>query len=97
LRAPDEQTLKGRRDRAILAILLGCGLRRAEVAKLQIRDVQQREDHRALSRAPGMITPVRCERCDAISAAMCWRVGRRRVPAPNVLLNESRSSENAQP
>ena len=29
LRAPDEQTLKGRRDRAILAILLGCGLRRA--------------------------------------------------------------------
>ena len=48
LRAPDEQTLKGRRDRAILAILLGCGLRRAEVAKLEIRDIQQREDHWAL-------------------------------------------------
>jgi site-specific recombinase XerD len=48
LRAPDEQTLKGRRDRAILAILLGCGLRRAEVAKLQIRDIQQREEHWAL-------------------------------------------------
>jgi site-specific recombinase XerD len=48
LQAPDGQTLKGRRDRAILAILLGCGLRRAEVAKLQVRDVQQREDHWAL-------------------------------------------------
>ena len=48
LRAPDEQTLKGRRDRAILAVLLGCGLRRAEVAKLQIRDIQQREEHWAL-------------------------------------------------
>ncbi len=46
--APDEQTLKGRRDRAIRAILLGCGLRPAEVAKLQIRDIQQREDRRAL-------------------------------------------------
>jgi site-specific recombinase XerD len=45
LRAPDEQTLKGRRDRAILAILLRCGLRRAEVAKLQIRDIQRREEH----------------------------------------------------
>jgi site-specific recombinase XerD len=45
LRAPDELTLKGRRDRAILAILLGCGLRRAEVAKLQVRDIQQREEH----------------------------------------------------
>jgi site-specific recombinase XerD len=48
LQAPDERTLKGRRDRAILAILLGCGLRRAEVARLQVRDVQQREEHWAL-------------------------------------------------
>jgi site-specific recombinase XerD len=45
LRAPDEQTLKGKRDRAVLAMLLGCGLRRAEVAKLQVRDLQQREEH----------------------------------------------------
>lgn len=28
LQAPDAQSLKGRRDRAILALLLGCGLRR---------------------------------------------------------------------
>ena len=48
LRAPDEKTLKGKRDRAVLAILLGCGLRRAEVAKLQVRDLQQREEHWAV-------------------------------------------------
>ena len=45
---PNEQTLKGKRDRAVLAILLGCGLRRAEVAKLQVRDLQQREEHWAV-------------------------------------------------
>ena len=31
-----------------LAMLLGCGLRRAEVAKLQVRDLQQREEHWAV-------------------------------------------------
>jgi len=29
-------------------MLLGCGLRRAEVAKLQVRDLQQREEHWAV-------------------------------------------------
>ena len=48
LQTPDEQTIKGRRDRAILSLLLGCGLRRAEVAKLQVRELQQREDHWAV-------------------------------------------------
>jgi hypothetical protein len=32
--APDPDTLKGKRDRAILAVLLGCGLRRRELAEL---------------------------------------------------------------
>src|SRR6266481_2719487 len=32
LSAPDISTVRGLRDRAILAILLGCGLRRSEVA-----------------------------------------------------------------
>ena len=45
LKAPDCQTLNGKRDRAILSLLLGCGLRRAEVTKLNIGDLQQREDH----------------------------------------------------
>lgn len=41
--APDVSTLKGLRDRAILAVMVGGGLRRAEVARLMWRDVQMRE------------------------------------------------------
>ena len=37
LRAPEAQSLKGRRDRAILAVLLACGLRRSEVADLTMQ------------------------------------------------------------
>ena len=43
LNAPDARTLTGKRDRAILALLLGCGLRRAELLRLNIEDLQQRE------------------------------------------------------
>ena len=43
LNAPDPQTLLGKRDRAILALLVGCGLRRAEVVGLSIENIQQRE------------------------------------------------------
>jgi integrase len=35
--APDTDTLKGKRDRAMLAVLLGCGLRRRELADLESR------------------------------------------------------------
>jgi site-specific recombinase XerC len=43
LNAPDATTSKGLRDRAILAALLVCGLRRSEVAALTLRHVQQRD------------------------------------------------------
>lgn len=43
LNIPDVQTRKGLRDRAIFAVLLGCGLRRSELAALTIRHLQQRD------------------------------------------------------
>ena len=43
LQAPDIRTTKGLRDRAILALLLGCGLRRAEAANLRFDHIQQRD------------------------------------------------------
>ena len=43
LNAPDPDTLGGKRDRAILALLIGCGLRRAEVLNLKVDQIQQRE------------------------------------------------------
>jgi len=44
LNAPDSSTKKGLRDRAALAILVGCGLRRSELAALTIKHVQQRDN-----------------------------------------------------
>lgn len=43
LQTPDITTLKGLRDRAILAVMLGAGLRRSEVAALTFEHIQQRE------------------------------------------------------
>jgi site-specific recombinase XerD len=43
INAPDAATLKGKRDRAILGLLIGCGLRRDEAATLTIEQVQVRE------------------------------------------------------
>jgi site-specific recombinase XerD len=46
--APDSQTLKGKRDGALLAVLLACGLRRHEAVDLDFGHMQQREDHWAI-------------------------------------------------
>ncbi len=43
INSPDVTTLKGMRDRAILAVMVGAGLRRSEVAALRVEHIQQRE------------------------------------------------------
>jgi site-specific recombinase XerD len=43
LNAPNITTTKGLRDRAIIAVLLGCGPRRSEVAALTMGHIQQRD------------------------------------------------------
>jgi site-specific recombinase XerD len=48
LECPDIRTLKGLRDRAILSVLIGCGLRRAEVSILAFVHIQQRESRWAI-------------------------------------------------
>jgi integrase len=48
INCPDPATLKGKRDRAILALLVGCGLRRAEAAALNVADIQQRDGRWAI-------------------------------------------------
>jgi len=61
LNAPDIGTVKGLRDRAILALLLGCGLRRTEAAGLTFDRIQQRDGRWVLGRY----------RCQAQQSAQC--------------------------
>jgi len=46
--SPNGETLKGKRDRAIIALLLGCGLRRRELADVTLDHIQRRDDHWAI-------------------------------------------------
>jgi len=56
---PDPNTLKGKRDRALLGLLLGCGLRRREAAELDIAHLQRRDDHWAIVDLVGKARHVR--------------------------------------
>jgi integrase len=46
--APDPTCMKGKRDRALLALLLACGLRRHEAVSLKLRDLERREGRWAI-------------------------------------------------
>jgi site-specific recombinase XerD len=82
--APDKETLKGKRDCALLSVLLACGLRRHEVAELSIDHLQQREGHWAIVNLSGKGGHVRtvpvpdwvyCE-LSAWMEAACVKTGR---------------------
>ena len=46
--APNGERLQEKRDRALLAILLACGLRHHEAVELNFSHIRQREEHRAI-------------------------------------------------
>jgi site-specific recombinase XerD len=48
LTTPNIETLKGLRDRAILAVMIGAGLRRSEVSALRFAHIQQRDGRWAI-------------------------------------------------
>src|SRR6202790_3333114 len=48
LSIPVGSSVRGKRDFAMLALLLGCGLRRSELVHLTIEHLQRREDHWAI-------------------------------------------------
>jgi integrase len=51
--------LRGKRDRAILALLIGCGLRRAELVGLGTGDFQVREEHWVIADLVGKAKHIR--------------------------------------
>jgi site-specific recombinase XerD len=57
--APAREKLKGKRDRALLALLLSCGLRRHEAVELRLEHLEQREGHWAIVDLKGKAGHVR--------------------------------------
>jgi integrase len=53
LTVPDRSTLKGKRDYVILALLVGCALRRNELAELDVETIQQRDGRWVLADLEG--------------------------------------------
>ena len=69
-------TARELRDHAMVAMLIGCGLRRAELLALRLESIQQREEH-ARSTRPGVSGATACRRgCSGM-----WSAPRRLAPA----------------
>jgi integrase len=63
-RLPTRDRLKEKRDRALLAVLLACGVRRHEVVELNFGHIQQREEHWAIVDLRGRrvtLAPFQCQ------------------------------------
>jgi integrase len=84
INAPDVSTRKGKRDRALLAVLIGCGLRRSEVSELSFEHIQQRDARWCIVDLSGKGSRVRTvpmpawtkAAIDAWSEDVCLRTGR---------------------
>jgi len=53
LLSPDNAILKGKRDRVILALLIGCGVRREEVVSIEVDHLRKLEDRWVIARLVG--------------------------------------------
>jgi site-specific recombinase XerD len=51
------QTVRERRDHAMVALLIGCGLRRGELLTLTVESLQQREEHWVIADLVGKPSP----------------------------------------
>jgi site-specific recombinase XerC len=59
LQAAQVNTLRGKRDFAMLALLIGCGLRRGELLGLDCESIQVREEHWAIADLVGKAGHIR--------------------------------------
>jgi site-specific recombinase XerD len=80
--ASEWELLKGKRDRALLAVLLYCGIRRHELAELTFSHLRQRERHCAIVDLSGKAGHVRT------IPVPTWVYGG--SPKPHVILTQDR-------
>ena len=59
LAAADRESLRGKRNHAVLAMLIGCGLRRGELLALRVDSIQLREEHWVIADLAGKAGHVR--------------------------------------
>src|SRR6516225_3645476 len=81
LHCADVKTLRGKRSRAILALGLGCGLRRSELAHLTVGQPQRREERWAIAELIGKGRHIRTVPF-RIGSNHLWTLGQRRRESP---------------
>ena len=74
LRSIETDTLRGKRDAAMLSILIGCGLRRSELVELDVDQIQQREGHWVILNLVGKGRRVRTVPDARLGQRICRRV-----------------------
>ena len=86
--ATDRATLKGKRDRALLGLLVFCGLRRSEIAALTIGHLQTRDGHAVIADLLGKGGRVRTIKLPAAVARAIneWLKSSKRARTANALV-----------